>query len=76
MTVFELAVARLEECGMTNDSAVACIERFGATTGKDIPWADIAPRLNSAQIEHIDRAGMGWKMRTEHCGAPEGPRAA
>jgi hypothetical protein len=60
MTIFELALDHMQECGMSEADAVAAVEQFGAAGGRDIEWGAIAPRLSVAQLKRIDDAAVGW----------------
>jgi hypothetical protein len=62
MTIYDLAIAHVEANGMSPEDADRMITKFGAGEGRDIGWADIAPRLSPVQVERIDRAAVGWLM--------------
>lgn len=66
-TVFELAASRLTQNGMHEADALIALESFGGAAGKDIPWADIAPRLERQYEERIDAMAVGYITRTQLC---------
>jgi hypothetical protein len=60
MTIFELALDHMRECGMPEDDAITALEQFGAGEGRDIEWGGIAPHLSPSQLKRIDAAAVGW----------------
>ena len=74
MTIRELAMRRVQQCGMAPREAALMLEGFARTgEGSIIGWADIAPGLSRDQATRIDRAAVGYRMRH---GVPAPPQVA
>jgi hypothetical protein len=63
LTIYDLASKHIEECGASPEDAEAILLEFGATSGRDIGWADIVPSIPRSWLERIDDYALGWTMR-------------
>jgi hypothetical protein len=70
MTIRELAIRRVQQCGMSAREAALMLEGFARGPGRDIKFNDCVQSLSETLAQRIDQAAIGYRMRN---GIPQPP---